>query len=224
MTRRVIIYSDSQAALQALQSSFTTSKIVRQCIASLNALGSSVHVLLRYVQAHSGWVGNEMADYQAKLAVRQPRPYLSPLIPLAKSHYNRYITHALTNLWTQRWQDHPDCQTKAWFPAPSPAKSKYILSQPREVFSRAVRFLTGHCFLRRQRLLTDVPAPSITCRLCGHHRERAIHILTSCDTLQPLRITFLGTPKLSSSSPSWQPRNLLAFIACPRISDLEKDE
>ena len=208
----------------AINNSFVTSRLVQQCIASLNALGSHAHVLLRYVKAHCGHEGNEMADRLAKLAVSQPTPYQGPLLPLSKSHYKAYINEAIYQLWTTRWKNYPACQTKCWFPDISPAKSKFLLSQPRDILSRAVRFLTGHCFLRRQRILTKMPAPSIYCRYCGNAPERAIHILTECPFFQPYRITHLGTPTLSPTAPLWLPRNLLALLACPRISDMEKDE
>ena len=165
-----------------------------------------------------------MADQLAKLAVSQPTPYKSPLLPLSKSYYKAYIADAISRLWSARWQEYPSCQTKCWFPTLAPDKSKILLAQPRDVLSRAVRFLTGHCFLRRQRILTKMPAPSIYCRYCGNAPERAIHILTECSFFQPLRITHLGTPMLSPTAPLWLPRNLLALLACPRISDIEKDE
>ena len=91
LPRSLIIYSDSQAALQALNNSFVTSRLVHQCISSLNALGTTTHVLLRYVKAHSGHEGNEIADFQAKLAVSLPVPYTNPILPLSGPKDGSYL-------------------------------------------------------------------------------------------------------------------------------------
>ena len=221
--RRVIIYTDNQAAILALQNTYTTSRLVRQCISSLNTLGLTTHILIRYVKAHSGYVGNELADSQAKYATTQPLPYNKPLVALSKASFKQHINEAIRNEWAKRWAESPVKQTKCWFPTLSPAKSSLLIQQPRAVFSRAVRFLTGHCFLRRQRTLVDQSAPSDLCRLCNREKERAIHILTECPCLQPLRLQTMGSAFLSPTVPSWQPRRLLAFLASPRVADLELD-
>ena len=153
LPRRIIIYSDSQAALQALNASDVNSRLVQQCVSSLNSLGSSVRIYLRYVKAHVGHKGNEMADKAAKLAARRPVPLSKPLCFIPRSMYNQLIRDALYTAWQKRWDVSSVSQTKVWFPTPRPKASRQLLSQPRKVFSRFVRFITGHCFLRYQRAL-----------------------------------------------------------------------
>ena len=53
--------------------------------------------------------------------------------------------------------------------------------------------------------------------------ERAIHILAECPILHPIRYKYMRSAFLSTAAPAWQPRRLLAFLACPRIADLERD-
>ena len=275
--RTVIMYIDNQAALQALNADAVTSKTVEQCISSLSTLGLSTRLYLRYVKAHVGNVGNEMADKAAKLASSRPTPFTRPLTFIPLCSYRTSIHYALLRLWNARWHRSTVSQTKIWFPVVSPRRSRYLLTQPRKVFSRFVRFVTGHCFLRYQRaLVADLPLsniaplnpahthaispassdspvaspaslqltpppavgtaspdslelarqynPAIVCRLCHRHKERAVEIITTCEYLWDLRLRTFGSFTLSAITPQWTPRELLCFLADPRIAELEKDE
>ena len=187
--RRVIIYSDSQAALQALNASSVKSRLVAQCIDSLNALGASVHVHLRYVKAHRGIPGNEFADYAAKYATKHPYPYLGPILPIPRSAYYAQIKSHTYHVWQKRWMRTHLGQSKIWFPSLAPSKAKFLLTQPRHIYSRVVRYLTGHCHLRRQRHLVDPTLQTPThCRFCTEEPERAVHILADCPALWRTRL------------------------------------
>ena len=94
-----------------------------------------------------------MADKAAKAAARRPQPLSKPLCFIPRSTYYSLIRAAMYRTWQVRWDHTEVSQTKIWFPSPNPKASKLLLSQPRHVFSRFVRFATGHCFLRYQRAL-----------------------------------------------------------------------
>ena len=101
--------------------------------------------------------------------IRQQKPlyggrslYRSLFCYIPRSAYNSLINAATYKAWQNRWDFEEVSQTKVWFPSLNPKASKILLSQPRTVFSRFVRFSTGHCFLRYQRALvaqgpTDPP-------------------------------------------------------------------
>jgi ribonuclease HI len=57
--QHIYINSDSQAALLALRSPESNSKLVQNCINSLNALANAYKVTLRWVPGHSDIDGNE---------------------------------------------------------------------------------------------------------------------------------------------------------------------
>ena len=65
------IFSDSQAAILALNSNTVTSSLVKQTIITLNTLADSTERLeLCWIKAHVGYDGNERADQLAREAVK----------------------------------------------------------------------------------------------------------------------------------------------------------
>ena len=129
--RTVIIYIDNQAALPALASDEVKSRTVAQCISSLSSLGQTTRIYLRYIKAHAGHVGNEIADKAAKLGSSRPVPYSRPLTYLPHSLFKAHIKSALYDAWNLRWSQSKTGQTKVWFPVLSARKSRYLLTQPR---------------------------------------------------------------------------------------------
>ena len=62
----ITFYSDSQASLTALDKLTVKSDTVEKCLNALNELGKKNNVHLRWVKAHVGIHGNEIADFLAK--------------------------------------------------------------------------------------------------------------------------------------------------------------
>ena len=69
---RVIIYSESQAAIKATNSLKIKSALIDQCINTLNSLAELVITKLQWTRAHVGTVGNETADRLAKEGALTP--------------------------------------------------------------------------------------------------------------------------------------------------------
>jgi hypothetical protein len=63
----ITIHSDSQACLAALERITVKSSLVQDCIEALNLVGNCNKLHLRWVKAHVGIYGNEMADLLAKI-------------------------------------------------------------------------------------------------------------------------------------------------------------
>ena len=62
----ITFFSDSRASLAALNKLTIKSDTVEKCLTSLNELGIKNKIHLRWVKAHVGIHGNEIADYLAK--------------------------------------------------------------------------------------------------------------------------------------------------------------
>ena len=67
--RYIKIFSDSQAAIRALNSSTVTSQLVKDTVYELNKIGANVDRLeIAWIKAHVGHPGNERADELAREA------------------------------------------------------------------------------------------------------------------------------------------------------------
>ena len=64
------IFSDSQAAIKALNSNVITSSTVKQTIESLNTVNQISHLEIFWIKAHIGHEGNERADQLVREAVK----------------------------------------------------------------------------------------------------------------------------------------------------------
>jgi hypothetical protein len=68
------------------------------------------------------------------------------------------------------------------------AKSGHLLRLNRNNFGRAIRWLTGHCFLNRHNhLLNPADTPNPQCRLCDFEQETSSHIICQCEALSHTR-------------------------------------
>ena len=92
-------------------------------------------------------------------------------------------------------------------------------------FSRAIRWLTGHTFLRLQNFRAGTTAMSV-CRLCGRKPERADHILLECPRLSGLRINCFGAAYIDTDEekPSWEVGDLMKFLSVDWVRSLEEEE
>ena len=92
-------------------------------------------------------------------------------------------------------------------------------------FSRAIRWLTGHTFLRLQNFRAGMTALSV-CRLCGRKPERADHILLECPRLSGLRTSSFGAAYIDTDKerPSWEVGDLMKFLSAEWVLNLEEEE
>ena len=88
----------------------------------------------------------------------------------------------------------------------------------RDTFSRVVRWLTGHAFLRLQIFRADSSVmPMSVCRYCSRRPERADHIMLKCVRLRLLLAECFGPWDLSQTCPEWELSQVLKFLASPKI-------
>jgi ribonuclease HI len=100
----IVLHSDSQAALLALNSPIITSKLVLATAHALDilALTCSSTVKLTWVKAHAGHAGNVLADSLAKRGAATATASLDQVIPLPKSHYSTLIDDEVVLRWNRR--------------------------------------------------------------------------------------------------------------------------
>ena len=154
----VKIFSDSQAAVKALNSNINTSLLVKQTNESLNKLANEVARLeICWIKAHIGHEGNERADQLAREAVKCSAIRLKT--PPSWSTYKQEIKEIFYTEWEHRWTaDNAYRTTKNFFPRPHSIKSKTILHLKRNEIKTLVEVITGQNNLNYCLLYTS-PSP-----------------------------------------------------------------
>jgi len=96
MEHRILIFSDSQAALKALSGPKVTSRLVAECLDALTALARLNEVIIAWVPGHRGISGNEEADKLARQASAKPLLGPEPALGIPKCS----VREAIKN-WTR---------------------------------------------------------------------------------------------------------------------------
>jgi ribonuclease HI len=219
----VCIVSDSKASILAIDSHIVKSEMVRRCKGLLLKLSERCPVSIKWIKAHAGHAGNDLADAKAKAGARLEIFGPEPIIPVSKSWFKSKITQEMCAKWSWKWLSSPICrQTKIFFKSPCKIKSKQLLQSGREKFGKAFRWLSGHNFLRRHNnLLNRVKYPSSMCRMCGLEEETSSHVIMQCEALGQLRLKVFGKHLLTELD-NWKVKNLLKFLDYPRVARLEE--
>jgi len=204
--------------LAALDNVTLNSKQVHKCITALNNLGKANTVHLRWVKAHIGITGNELADKLAKRGALNEANYNQGIpIPLVKLKNN--IKTYYYNKWHSLWKVHKEArQTKIWFQTPDPNLSRKLLEIPRPKLGLLIQFLTGHNNLMRHKAICD-PDVDSTCRLCLEEEESSFHVIAECPVLQTARWNNFHLTTLQNP-PVWSIQQVTRFLKETTIGDL----
>ena len=184
------LYSDSLSSIQALNSLIIKSATVKSCLKSINHLGRCNIVTLRWVKAHIGIEGNEIADALAKQGAEEGAGTIIELLPTASMQ-----KAAIRKFYYEKWKSQfmltkQSRQAKLFFPFPNKKRSLELLNRSRQDLSLLVMCCTGHNFLRKHRFLQKRTAVS-NCRLCEYEEESSLHLLAHCPAFElPRLMTF----------------------------------
>ena len=107
-----VIFIDSLSALQAISGSIFKSKA--QIIYDIYFLYTSltrqgIQIILEWIPSHVGILGNELADQEAKKALKYYNPIIQ--IPLYKDDIKTVCKNMLKNLWQQNWNNNTKGRT-----------------------------------------------------------------------------------------------------------------
>ena len=185
---RISNYSDSKAALQALDNVEINSRIVYETVQKLNKLGNSNMIKLAWVPGHSNIEGsNDTADSLARQGSSNrfigPEPYIGVPWSTIKSCIDKWLYDERVKFWN----DYPGLEhAKAFMGNLNKNRSKILLQMKRTDIRLVTGFLTGH-FPVRHRLKKMNAITDDTCRFCGEEEESVEHLLCTCIAKQATR-------------------------------------
>ena len=192
-------FSDSQASLKALNSTFISSRIVLDIVDHLNTLGTSHRVELRWVPGHEGVYGNELADELAREGSSSIPIGPEPFLPLPEGIINNTIKEYLFKLHLNKYQQ-VALSDKGKIPI------KLLLNKYKyrniNISGTHLRWLTwllsGHSPLAYfQTVANNVNFETQDCEHCPGEAETSQHFLCECVRLMTIRLRIFGKPLLT---------------------------
>jgi ribonuclease HI len=193
--REVILFSDSQAAIQAVMNPQRPSGqyVLRLLYSHVRTLRSqSTFVTLRWIPAHVGVPGNEAADGNAKCAALESAGGATggggadkPTIRLAAAA-KRMVRERIQDRWKKQWESERTAQpTKRLVEWPNKKVLRLYecLSKPRSsimIQMRSMRIALRHFLYKINEVESD-KCP------CGEGSQTPRHVLLQCETFGVLR-------------------------------------
>ena len=160
----------------ALDNTKIKSKTTLDAVLALNKLGENNQVLIRWIPAHSGYLGNEKADSLTKRGANNTYATLLKL-PIPKVTWDVAIRERTKhNIWT-KWRDAPPSHfTRVW----RKQLSKSIHNLNRGNLRKATMFFTGHVTLNYHLNKYKLDKISKTCPHCLAAEETTNHYIGQC--------------------------------------------
>ena len=224
--RSICFYVDNQSALRDLSATQCTKTTVKRARDALSILGLRNLVHLKWVRAHCGQTGNELADKAAKNATTCNNVITD--IPLSITSAKNDLRNQIYIFWQKEWDSRTDMrQSKYLLEGPDNLKFKHILQYGRETISQTIRFVTGFSFHKSHSMTvkygTKYHGEDVTCRLCKEEgtKETPHHIITECPILMNERAECFEHRFLNKHFREWSLDQMIRFLSNHRVQNHE---
>ena len=173
--KTIVINCDSQAAIRAVDSTIIKSKTTQRARNELHELGKDNNVLLRWIPAHKGYLGNEKADELAKRGSGDIEAQ-SVTLPVPRTVWKNALRQRTHRKMRERLKDMPPHFRTVW----RPSYAKPLSNLDKNKLRAATQYLTGHCELNYH--LNKYKPQNITkiCPHCSMEEETINHFIGQC--------------------------------------------
>ena len=160
--KTIIINCDSQAAINAVDSTLIKSKTTQKARNELHELGKDNNVLLRWIPAHKGYLGNEKADDLAKRGSGDIEAQ-SVTLPVPRTVWKNALRQRSHRKMRERLKDLPPHFKTVW----RESHTKSLPNLGKNKLRTATQYLTGHCELNYHLNKYKPQSISKTCPHCS---------------------------------------------------------
>jgi len=144
----IFIFSDSQAALRALDSYTTNSKTISECRKSLNEMAYHLRINLIWVPGHRNIEGNCIADERARQGTTADMLRDKDTAGMPMATCKLLLRQRLYTLSNNRWNSISTYyNSRLTWPNYNSKRTKTLLQCSREDISTRLNALTGHCLI-----------------------------------------------------------------------------
>lgn len=190
--KKIVIFSDSQAAIRALTKLTADTDTVNECKHRIHRLSMNNDLHIMWVPGHIGVEGNEVADELARSGSNQRFYGPEPCLGIAKATVYRAIAVRTQELASSKWQNLATCrQTKIFFPLWNDKRKHYLMKLCKPRLRSAIRAITGHCRLNKHMTVMRLSVDP-TCPWCAGIEESAMHTILECRNFADLRHRIFG--------------------------------
>jgi len=170
--KRILIFSDSQAALKAISGPKVTSRLVAECLDALSALTSLNEVTLAWVPGHRGISGNEEAGKLARQASATPLLGPEPALGIPKCSVREAIKNWTAVQHLRAWIDLSGLRHGNLFIGrPCKKRADDLLKLSRHQLKMVTAIYTMHAPVRGHLHTMDLFDGDPICRFCRRPKE-----------------------------------------------------
>ena len=179
----IIVRSDSQAAINAILSTTTDSKLVWECKRTMHRVQTKHNIALKWIKGHADFTGNELADYLARQGSSMECHSVYPDIPVPIQEIKQSIAKHVELEWQKQYSGLGNVQkTKVFFPNVDGKKLKKLAKESKQRLNLLVQVGTGHALVANH--LSHWIKIKDECALCEEGYESTEHLYFQCPRLE----------------------------------------
>ena len=200
--KNIIIYSDSQAAIKALDKTIIKHITVKTCHENLTQLANKGNkVVLSWIPGHRGHEGNELADTLAKMGTKSPKLFhhiKTPAQTIKLLILRHFKKETLAEFYLKSKLSEECLKPMRTFLQHHKRITKEIKHLDKQDTAIITKILTGHNNLNNHAFRAKL-ADSPKCDYCkdAEENETAMHILLDCAAFTKERQYTFGKPILT---------------------------